>query len=174
MEDSGMDSTRSTFREKMIQHLFLGELLREFWIHRKPVLRVSLPEVDMGYDLLLEAGKITRHVQLKSTWRGGKTACQNIQSSLQEASSGCAVWIEVDADRDPGRWELAYRFLGGSPGRPLVLNPNSRIAKHTRANARGEKGFRPGLRRVPKSEFKPKKNIAELREALFGPIGSLF
>jgi len=61
----------SSALENLIEHLFLGELLRGLW--RKDVrdLEVLRPEVDSGgYELALEFRGLTRHVQLKSSYGG--------------------------------------------------------------------------------------------------------
>ncbi len=47
--------------------LFIGELLKISWASKKCDLEFAKPEVDnAGYDLILEANGIIRHVQLKS------------------------------------------------------------------------------------------------------------
>ena len=52
-------------------HVFLGELLRGLWRKNVRDLEVLRPEVDNGgYDLALVFRGLTRHVQLKSSYRG--------------------------------------------------------------------------------------------------------
>ena len=56
----------SSHREKVVEHVFLGELLRHLWVARIAGVQVLKPEVDAsGYDLVLSLGKVIRHVQLK-------------------------------------------------------------------------------------------------------------
>jgi hypothetical protein len=56
-------------RENLIEHVFLGELLRGPWRKNVRDLEVLRPEVDSsGYDLALEFKGVTRHVQLKSSF----------------------------------------------------------------------------------------------------------
>ena len=79
----------STYREKLIEHLFVGELLKKSWIDEDCNLEVIKPEVDnSGYDIVLEANGIIRHVQLKASYIGGKTAKQKIHIKLSEKPSG--------------------------------------------------------------------------------------
>ena len=55
--------------------MFLGELLRGLWRKNVRDLEVLRPEVDNGgYDLALEFRGLTRHVQLKSSYRGARRA----------------------------------------------------------------------------------------------------
>jgi hypothetical protein len=57
----------SSARENLIEHVFLGELLRGLWRKNVRDLEVLRPEVDSGgYDLALEFRGVTRHMQLKS------------------------------------------------------------------------------------------------------------
>ena len=157
----------STFRERMIEHFFLAELLQEFWI-RQDVVEVSRPEVDSGCDLILEARDVIRHVQLKTMARGAKTARQKIQLSLGRKPSGCVVLLEFEC-LPSGRLGLRYRFFGGQPGHPMQNIIHAHCVKHSKSNAMGEKAVRPKLRYIPKGEFEPVGSIKELGERLFGP-----
>lgn len=61
------DSLRSSHREALLEHLFAGEIMRRLWIAGVERLEVLKPQVDdSGYALVLEAGSIVRHIQLKS------------------------------------------------------------------------------------------------------------
>jgi hypothetical protein len=63
----------SSARENLIEHVFLGELLRGLWRKSVRDLEVLRPEVDSGgYDLALEFRGMTRHMQLKSSYRGAR------------------------------------------------------------------------------------------------------
>lgn len=63
----------SSLRESLIEHLFIGELLKYSWRRGDFSFEVSKPEVDnSGYDIVLEANRIIRHVQLKASTIGGK------------------------------------------------------------------------------------------------------
>ena len=69
-----------------------------------------------GYDILLEAEGVERHVQLKSSFVGAKTATQKINVRLAEKPSGCVVWVRFQRET----FELAeFLWFGGLPGEPL-------------------------------------------------------
>ena len=47
---------KSSFRENLIEHLFIGELLKISWSRAEYSLEVSKPEVDAsGYDIIAES-----------------------------------------------------------------------------------------------------------------------
>lgn len=67
-------SLHSSYREKLIEHLLVGELLKFSWQSEDFSLEVSKPEVDnAGYDLIAEANGVIRHIQLKATFVGSAT-----------------------------------------------------------------------------------------------------
>ena len=68
-------SEHSSYREKLVEHLFVGELLKLSWQSGDCALEIASPEVDnSGYDLIAEQNGIVRHIQLKASYVGGKTA----------------------------------------------------------------------------------------------------
>jgi len=57
---------KSSFREKLIEHLFIGELLKISWSRAEYSLEISKPEVDAsGYEFIAESNDFIRHIQLK-------------------------------------------------------------------------------------------------------------
>ncbi|MCH1920630.1 hypothetical protein L9G15_14475 [Shewanella sp. A3A] len=156
----------SSFREKLLEHLFVAELLKRSWQEHSCDLEIAKPEVDSkGYDLIVENKGIVRHIQLKSTKRGGNAAAQNIHSALALKPSGCVVWLEFDELT----LELGpFRFLGGAPGARLPSLADYSIAKHTKANSEGKKAERLLLRTVKKSNFELVGTMDELYIVLFG------
>lgn len=158
-------SLNSSFREKLIEHLFVGELLKLSWINNDYSLEVSKPEVDnSGYDLIIEAQGILRHVQLKAAFIGAKTSRQNIHVSLAAKPSGCVVWVYFDKNN------LAlgpFLFFGGKPGESLPDLSNLRVAKHTKGDADGFKAERPNIRTINKGSFTTYETIEALYHALF-------
>lgn len=158
-------SLNSSFREKLIEHLFVGELLKLSWINKDFSLEISKPEVDnSGYDLIIEANGVLRHVQLKAAFVGAKTARQNIHVSLANKPSGCVVWVYFDQ----ANLELGpFLFFGGKPGMQLPILSNYKVAKHTKGDADGFKAERPNIRAVNKGSFTRYKTIEELYHALF-------
>jgi len=158
-------SLNSSFREKLIEHLFIGELLKLSWLNNEYSLEVSKPEVDnSGYDLIIEAKGILRHIQLKSVFVGAKTSRQNIHVSLAEKQSGCVVWVYFNKNNlglGP------FLFFGGKPGETLPDLSNLKIAKHTKGDAEGFKAERPNIRTVNKGNFTSYETIEELYKILF-------
>src|SRR5437660_9187812 len=76
--------------EKLVEHVFLGELLRGLWRKNVRDLEILRPEVDSGgYDLALECRGVVRHVQLKSAHRDAKRAAITANVKLIERPSAC-------------------------------------------------------------------------------------
>ena len=103
----------SSYRERLLEHLFLAELLQVGWF-RGPERRVDVvrPEVDdSGYDLLLECGGLRRYVQLKSN---KKASAPTVNVKLASKEGGCVVIIlvKVPKENSTPRYELTYRFFG--------------------------------------------------------------
>ena len=157
---------QSSFREKLIEHLLIGELLKHSWRNGDCGLEISRPEVDRaGYDLVAENGRCLRHIQLKGARKEATTATQDVQLALAEKPSGCVVWAFLDDDS----LNLGpFLFFGGGPGQPLPDLNSFEKSKHARADASGVRRVRPNLRVVPKGHFRRLETIEELWRTLFG------
>ncbi|MOA08159.1 hypothetical protein D3C78_1279030 [compost metagenome] len=155
----------SSFREKLIEHLFVGELLKLSWAQGGCSLEVAKSEVDnQGYDLIVEDKGIIRHIQLKAAHLNAATTRQKIHVGLAKKPSGCVVWIcfnEKTLELGP------FLFFGAPPGEPLQDISDFRVAKHTKADAEGVKAERPDIRVVSKGQFRRYESIDELYGALF-------
>ncbi len=139
--------THSTLRERIAEHVFVGDALRTLWrlgVHDVEVLR---PEFDThGYDLVMARGPIVRHIQFK-TGTAGRPARASLARALTEkraAQSECG-------------WDRAgmgpYFWLGGAPGEPLppiAHHPNT--LRPTR-NKAGVRPVRSNHHDVPGSAF---------------------
>jgi hypothetical protein len=160
------DTLNSSYREILIEHLFVGEVMLLLWLRGITRFEVLKPQVDdSGYDLVLEANGIVRHVQLKSSFRKASTA--QVKASLQLANkpSACVVWIHFDR----ATLELGpFLWFGGTPGNPIPDLSAMKVAKHTRANSKGIKQERPRQRMIPKSSFDRVQGLEELVTKLFG------
>lgn len=161
-----VDSCQSVYREKLLEHLLIGELLKYAWFHHGATLEVSQPAIDRsGHDIVLEANGITRHVQLKTSSTDARTLRQNVHLGLARKPSGCVVWMRFD----PKTMELGpFLFFGSVPGAPLPALDGFKVAMHTKGDAQGVKKQRPGLRVVPMSKFAPIDTIPALYSTLFG------
>jgi hypothetical protein len=157
----------STLRERIVEHVFVGEALRLLWQRRITDVEVLRSEFDAGgYDLVMSCNKIVRHIQFKTTSVGGKAANIKANLKLMEKPSGCIIWIFVTREL-----ELAhYRWFGGAPRQPLPDILKMKIAKHAKGNSKGDKTERLQHRIVPKSEFDPPCSLGDIITHLFGPL----
>ena len=170
MAGSSADFRLSTLRESIIEHLFVGQVLRSLWLRGPIVAEVMKPQVDAnGYDIVIECWGVLRHVQLKSSIRSARTARQKLHVDLQAKPSGCVVWVQFD----PETLELGpFLFFGSEPGHPLPSLEEFPVARHTKANADGHKAERPEIRVVPKGKFLKLDSIEAVVHALFGEVQS--
>lgn len=158
----------SSYREAMLEHFLIGELMRTAWLTnwRKP-LEVYKPQVDAaGVDVVLVRDGVTRPIQLKTSKISGRASSVNVHTTLWQRPRSCVIWTWFD----PETLELKEFFWLGEPGRPLPPLNELKVAKHTRGNAQGEKGDRPALRVVEKKWFKRLASVEELFNELFGSL----
>lgn len=88
----------SSYRERLLEHLFISELLRYLWNRKMYQVEVLKSQVDdSGYDLVIEYQTILRHIQLKASYHGAKTNRVPINTKLGTKPSGCVIWIIFDA-----------------------------------------------------------------------------
>lgn len=134
-------------------------------VHRMEVLK---PQVDDGgYDLLMEANGIVRHIQLKASHGFSSTARVSVNLRLLEKPSGCVVWVIFD----PATLALGpFLWFGGSPGERFPDVRDLKVARHTKGNAQGVKHERPNMRVIPKGRFEIVKTVPDLLLRLFGPL----
>jgi hypothetical protein len=101
------------------------------------------PEVDSGgYDLALEFRGLTRHMQLKSSYRGTQRSEVTAHVKLLDRPSACILWIFFDPDTlllGPFLW------FGGAAGE-RIPPLGEKIARHTKPNAELKKADRPAHR----------------------------
>jgi hypothetical protein len=169
---SNPDTHNSSYREILIEHLFVGEVMRLLWLRGITRFEVLKPQVDdSGYDLVLEANGIVRHVQLKSSFRDASTGQVKASLQLRNKPSACIVWIHFD----PATLELGpFLWFGGKPGEPILDISGLKVAKHTRANASGVKQERPNQRMIRRSLFERIDSLDELVTILFGKFESTY
>lgn len=158
----------SSYREALLEHIFSGEVMKHLWLRGNVRIETLKPQVDdAGYDLILEANGVVRHVQLKSSHIGASTSEVKVSLDLAKKPSGCVVWLWFDKTT----LQLGpFLFFGNAPGQPLPSLAELKIAKHTKANAQGFKKERPNVRVIPKNLFEPLASIEDLVLRLFGPL----
>lgn len=157
--------THSTLRERIVEHVFVGDALRALWQRGVRDVEVLRSEFDAhGYDLVMARGSIIRHIQLKTGTR--RPAKVSLSRTLAEKPSGCAVWIQVDAILGMG----PYLWFGDLPGSPLPTirdYPNTRRATH---NKYGVRPLRQNHHDVPGSRFLVRDTVDEILVELFGDL----
>ena len=157
----------SSLREGLLEHLFVGEVMRRLWLRGVRDFEVLRPMTDAaGYDVVLSAHGIIRHVQLKASANSAKTARQKVNIALARQPSGCVVWMRFDPDKMlPG----PYLWFGGAPGAPLP-DPGDQVARHTKGDATGQKAARPAMRILAKGRCERDLGIDDIINRLFGPV----
>jgi hypothetical protein len=88
-------SHHSTLRERIVEHLFVGEALRSLWrlgVYDVEVLRCEFDA--HGYDLVMARGRVIRHIQMK-TGKTERPGAISLPLALAATPSGCALWIHV-------------------------------------------------------------------------------
>jgi hypothetical protein len=164
MTGENRNTHHSTLRERIVEHLFVGEVLKTLWTYGVTDVEILRPEFDAhGYDLVMGSRGYLRHVQLK-TQAGGVLS---LGRALAETPSGCVVWIEINRETlqmGPFYW------LGGKPGQRL---PNIAQYEHPRRathNKQGERPLRKNHHAVPRDAFTRLGTVTEVVEHLFGPL----
>lgn len=168
MHDKRAPYMDSSGLEKVLEHRFVAELATSLWIEGCRDIELLRSEVDAhGYDLVIEAKGTMRHIQLKSMVAGGKKQHVTMNTRLAAKPSGCVVWF----DYDPQTLELGpFRWFGALPGVGLP-DTGDTIARHSKANALGQKNLRSGHRVIRKSRFQQVGTMEELLRLLFGNNG---
>ena len=133
------DQHQSVYREQLLEHLLVGQLLRHSWLYDNARLEVMKLEIDRaGHDIVLEAHGILRHVQLKSSSLTAKTARQSLHIDLATKPAGCVIWTRFD----PESLDLGpFLFFGSKVGEPLPSLDAFSVAKHAKGDATGHKGI---------------------------------
>ena len=153
----------STLRERIVEHIFVGDALRILWNKDITNVEVFRSEFDAhGYDLAIAQRDIVRHMQLKTSLKRPRII--SLAQSLAEKPSGCVIWIQITPDLKLG----PYYWFGGTPGNRLPdisKFPNS--MRPTR-NKKGERPVRGNYRDVPLSKFERVETLPEVLEKLFG------
>ena len=158
-------SADSSLREQALGHLFLGQLLAFMWRNSARDIEVLKSEVDRGgYDVVLEANGIIRHVQLKSSFRGSKVREVDVSTKLLRKPGGCVLWIEFDSEN---LGIERFYWFGGKAGTALP-DLGLRVSRDSKGNSDGEKNERPIHRVLTRGRFEALANIGEVVESLFG------
>lgn len=157
---------QSSMRENVFEHMLLGQLGAELLARGVEYDELHSSVDKEGFDILLEAGGIQRHTQLKVKILGGARSEVTIHRRLAARPSGCVVWLTYNpVTRD----FCDIRWFGAAPGQPLP-DLGGRVARHSRANSQGQKAARPDHRILPLSRFERLDDIGHLADKLFGRL----
>jgi hypothetical protein len=158
---------QSSLREKLLEHIFIGELLQCLWHLKRRDVEVLRAEIDAsGYDLVLECNGVLRHVQFKSSHKDASTRDVTVHVNLESKPSGCVIWIIFDANT----LQLGpFLWFGALPGQRLPAL-GERVARHAKADSTGTKAPRPNLRVVAKAKFTELRTMDDVVRALFGAL----
>ena len=161
-------SDQSSYRKKLLEHLFIGEVLRALWSQGVTDAELLRAEVDCaGYDVVITCNRIMRHIQLKASHLDSATARQSVNLRLADKPSGCVIWMRFD----PTTLELGpFLWFGDSPGKPLPDIRELPVAKHTKGNAQGIKTERPNIRVLSRGQFEEVGTTTALIQKLFGSL----
>ena len=157
-------SIYSSLREKIVEHTFLSEVLREMWRRRFYTLEISRAESDtFGYDLVIEHGRIVRHIQLKSKANRRPTKI-SISRTLALKPSGCVISVILNND-----FEIdSFYWFGGEPGKPLPNLERFAPSKKIRRDKDGKRNPRQNHVDIPIRYFENIADTPQLLAKLFG------
>jgi hypothetical protein len=161
----------SAYRESLLESVFVTELVQSCAMESRPWVEIARAFVDFkGYDLVATCGRITRHIQLKSS-----KPPVDLHRALAEKPSGCCVVTVPYVDPDARRIAFDYLWFGGAAGEPLTFPTDARPAK-TSTNRKRDGVFvkvdRKNHLRVGAAHFKLVPTIDELASLLFGSPSS--
>ena len=140
----------STLRERIVEHVFVGEALRTLWRRGVVDVEVLRSEFDAyGYDLVMGRGPIVRHIQFK-TGTSPRPGDVSVSTALASKPSGCVLWIRISPELDMG----PYFWFGGAPGVPLPLLDTYVSPRRPTHNAAGERPVRKNHRLIPGRDFR--------------------
>lgn len=166
MVELSMHSVHSTLRERIVEHVFVGEALRALWRRGITDVEVLRSEFDAhGYDLVMGRGAIVRHIQFKTGVRA-KPAPVSVSRALADKPSGCVIWISVSLELDLG----PFWWFGGEPGKPLPDLSAFASPKRIGRRENGERPLRLNHSKVPASRFRRVEALDGVLELLFGPL----
>ncbi|MEA2166571.1 MAG: hypothetical protein QOK37_4698 [Thermoanaerobaculia bacterium] len=157
-------STHSTLRERVVEHVFVGEALRTLWRWGVVDVEVLRSEFDAhGYDLIMARRRVVRHIQFKTGT--SKRPCDvSVSRALAAKPSGCVIWIHVSPELEMG----PYFWFGGSLNQPLPSIEQYESPLRATHNKQGERPPRQNHRLVPGDDFEEVKDFDDLLARLLG------
>lgn len=158
----------SSFYEKLVEHVFIAEIVSSAWFNNKLQIEIARAEIDnSGYDLIMECNGIIRHVQLKTSDADAHTRYQKVNIKLGEKPSGCVVWIKRNTKNGNKPFKMEFLFYGDENCGKLPSIDNMPWARHTKGDSKGKKNLRLHIKKLKKGDFTPVKSIEDLIGLLF-------
>jgi hypothetical protein len=159
-------SLYSQLRERIVEHVFVGDMLRKLWCREIYDVEVLRSEFDAhGYDLVFSRGKVVRHLQLK-TGTSARPRNVSVPEVLAAKPSGCVLWIKVSAGLELG----PYFWFGKKPGKRLGDLSNYDHPLRATHNKDSKRPTRFNHRLVPGAAFRELQTPDEVLIELFGPL----
>jgi hypothetical protein len=160
-------SIHSTLRERIVEHLFIGQTLQFLWQRKITDIEVLRSEFDAhGYDLVMARGEIVRHVQFK-TGTSKKPSDVSVSRSLSAKPSGCVIWIRIT----PDHLEMGpFFWFGGLPGQPLPAIDSYPAPRRSTHNKAGVRPPRENHRLVAGKDFSRLETLKEVLVQIFGEL----
>ena len=145
MNRNEFDYLESSFREKMLEHIFLSKLLQEVWRRRNTIdiatAAILRTEVDnVGYDLLFECETVSRYIQLKSSRYNSKKRTQTVNAKIGNKPGGCIIWLFYSED---GEGSVALKYLFSGKCSTQCPDLGNKIGRRPTPNSQGDKPERP-------------------------------
>ena len=160
------NSTHSTLRERIVEHVFVGEALKALWCADVTNVEVLRSEFDAhGYDLVMARGSTVRHIQLK-TGKAGGPGKVSVATALADRPSGCVIWIHITPELDLG----PFWWFGGKPGKPLPRIDEYPNALRATRNKQGERPVRVNHRLVPAKQFRRLDTLEDVLNCMFADL----
>jgi hypothetical protein len=155
----------SSLIARILEYQLVGAIGAEL-LARGLTFEVLKSDVDAdGYDLIIEANGVVRHIQLKAKVQGGKARKVTCHTRLAAKPSGCIIALTYNA---ASYQTIEYACFGGLAGDPLP-DIGSSVARRSTHNRAGERPQRTGHRDIRLSEFRKISSIPELVDWLFWP-----
>lgn len=156
---------QSTLRERIVEHVFIGEALRLFWQRGITDVEVLRSEFDAhGYDLVMARGLIVRHIQFKTGTK--KPVKVSVAQALADKPSGCVIFIMVTPELDLG----PFYWFGAEPGKPLADIAEFRNPRRATHNKAGERPLRQNHKEIAAAKFLLIPSFVSILEKLFGQL----
>jgi hypothetical protein len=162
-DENSKNSTHSSLRASIVEHLFVGEILRQLWCQNEFKVEVLKPQVDnAGYDLAIACNSTLWHIQLKTSNEDGKRSSVNVGLDLTQKPHWCVIWIYIDENL-----KIKYlRWFDSEQCGSSFEGENFKPVKHTKGDAKGHKAERPRHVEVPRSKFKKPESIEDVVKRL--------